>query len=193
VKVEPVAAQDRTSFHRSRFREMRERKFEVNVTFKAMDGEHQIDHAHKAWLSLNSEYFWRKFFPGDPGKRVQVDVPDHPSLCVKETIDWIYVGKLPDSVNSNPKCNEELQTKLDLALGMLSLAHRWEIAELRLSLQDFVINERNFINPYSVRDIREHAEKVKANKLSEACKEFEEKNQEIIDDAQERKRISKGH
>ena len=91
VKAEPVAAQDRTSFHRSRFREMRKRGFEVNITFKAMDDEHQIGRAHKAWLSLNSEYFWRKFvatsdFPGDPGKRPQVDVSDYPSLCVKETI-----------------------------------------------------------------------------------------------------------
>ena len=39
--------------------------------------------------------------------------------------------------------------------------------------------------------VREHAEKAKANKLSEACKEFEDKNQEIIDDAQERKHNSK--
>ena len=31
--------------------------------------------------------------------------------------------------------------------------------------------------------VGDHAEKVKANKLSEACKEFEDKNQEIIDDA----------
>ncbi|KAF8318358.1 hypothetical protein F5887DRAFT_928554, partial [Amanita rubescens] len=113
VKAEPVAAQDRTVFHRSRFREMRERGFEVNVTFKAMDNEHQIGRAHKAWLSLNSEYFWRKFvvlpdFPGDPGKRAQVpvDVSDCSSLCVKETIDWIYVGELPESIKTNPKSDE---------------------------------------------------------------------------------------
>ncbi|KAF8330989.1 hypothetical protein F5887DRAFT_1287046 [Amanita rubescens] len=195
VKAEPVAAQDRTVFHRSRFREMRERGFEVNVTFKAMDNEHQIGRAHKAWLSLNSEYFWRKFvvIPDFPGKRTQVpvDVSDCSSLCVKETIDWIYVGELPESIKTNPKSDEESETKLDLALGMLNLAHRWEIAELHLTLQDFIINEQHFINPYSVRDVREHAEKAKANKLSEACKEFEDKNQEIIDDAQERKHNSK--
>jgi len=66
--------------------------------------------------------------------------------------DWIYVGELPESININPKSEEELETKLDLALGMLSLAHRWEIAELHLSLQDFIINKQHFINPYSVRD-----------------------------------------
>ena len=42
--------------------------------------------------------------------------------------------------------------------------------------------------------VRDHAERVRANKLSEACKEFEDKNQEIIDDAQERKHnTKKGH
>jgi len=66
--------------------------------------------------------------------------------------DWIYVGELPKSIKTNPKSDEEAETKLDLALGMLNLAHRWEIAELHLTLQDFIINEQHFINPYSVRD-----------------------------------------
>jgi hypothetical protein len=82
---------DMTSLYRSRFCDMREQEFEVNVTFKAMDNEHRILHAHKAWLILNSQYFWRKFVSSgfrevDPGKQAQVDVSDYSSLCVKETI-----------------------------------------------------------------------------------------------------------
>jgi len=91
VTAEPVAAMDRTSLYRSRFRDMREQEFEVNVTFKAMDNEHRILRAHKAWLILNSQYFWRKFVSSglrevDPGKQAQVDVSDYSSLCFNETI-----------------------------------------------------------------------------------------------------------
>lgn len=89
--AKPVAAMDRTSLHRSRFRELRERGFEVNVTFKAKDEEHQILPAHKAWLIMNSDHFWQIFVTSghkesEPGKDVEVKMPNHSSLCVKEII-----------------------------------------------------------------------------------------------------------
>ena len=91
VTAETVAPMDRRLLCRSRFRDMREHGFEVNVTFKAMDDEYQIPHAHKSWLSMNSEYLWRTFVASgfqevDPGRCAQVDVSDYSSLCVKETI-----------------------------------------------------------------------------------------------------------
>jgi len=91
VTAESVTAVDRASLCRSRFRDMREQGFEVNITFKAIDDEHHIPHAHKAWLGMNSEYLWRTFVASgfrevDPGKCAQVDVSDYSSLCVKETI-----------------------------------------------------------------------------------------------------------
>ena len=90
--AKPVAAMDRTSLHRSRFRELREQGFEVNVTFKAVDEEHKILPAHKAWLIMNSNYFWETFVTSGhkeskPGQDVEIRVPnDYSSLCAKEII-----------------------------------------------------------------------------------------------------------
>ncbi|KAF8340990.1 hypothetical protein F5887DRAFT_426970 [Amanita rubescens] len=157
VTAETVATMDETLLCRSRFRDMREHGFEVNVTFKAMDDEHQIPHAHKSWLSINSEYLWRTFVaPGfrevDPGQCAQVNASDYSSLCVKETINWIYVGELPEFIASPSNNQKEFKAKLDLALDMLSLAHRWEITKLHQRLQEFIVNK--FLNPYWVKIMR---------------------------------------
>lgn len=98
--AKPVAATDRTSLHRSRFCELRERGFEVNVTFKTVDEEHQILPAHKAWLIMNSDHFWVRFVTSghkesEPGKGVEIKVPDqHSSLCAKEIIGEHRVADL---------------------------------------------------------------------------------------------------
>lgn len=98
--AKPVAATDRTSLHRSRFCELRERGFEVNVTFKTVDEEHQILPAHKAWLIMNSDYFWVRFVTSghtesEPGEDVEIKVPDqHSSLCAKEIIGEHRVADL---------------------------------------------------------------------------------------------------
>jgi hypothetical protein len=88
--AEPVAVMDRTSIHRSRFRQLRDRGSEVNVTVKAMDDQHEILPVHKTWMIMNSEHFWEKFITSEsePGtsKDMEIDVPDHSSLCVKEVI-----------------------------------------------------------------------------------------------------------
>lgn len=94
VTAKPIAVVDRTSLYRQQFCDLRERGFEVSVTFKAKDDEHEILPAHKAWLLMNSEHFWELFITAGLGEAqvhgssniVQVDVPDYSSLCVKETI-----------------------------------------------------------------------------------------------------------
>jgi hypothetical protein len=98
--AKPVAATDRTSLHRSRFHELRKLGFEVNVTFKAVDEEHQILPAHKTWLIMNSDHFLEIFVTSghkesESGKDVEIKVPDqYSSLCAKEIIGEYRVADL---------------------------------------------------------------------------------------------------
>jgi hypothetical protein len=66
-------------------------------------------------------------------------------------IDWMYTGELPTFITSPSSNNGESKAKLDLALNILSLAHRWEITELHQRLQEFIVNVSDFINPYWVK------------------------------------------
>ena len=92
--AKPIVVVDKTSFYRQQFCDLRERGFDVSVTFKAKDDEHEILPAHKAWLLMNSEHFWELFITAGLGEAqghrsgnlVPVNVPDYSSLCVKETI-----------------------------------------------------------------------------------------------------------
>jgi len=94
VTAKPIAVVDRTSFYRQQFCDLRKRGFDVSVTFKAKDDEHEILPAHKTWLLMNSEHFWQLFIAAGLGEAqghgsgnlVLVNVPDYSSLCVKETI-----------------------------------------------------------------------------------------------------------
>ena len=178
VTARPVAVVDKTLVYQRLFCEFRKRGFEVSVTFKAKDDEYEILPAHKAWLIMNSEHFMRMFLTAgleeayaEGSGKVEVDVPDYSSLCVKEVIgeyrvhdlscafetvmgvDWIYVGELPESITSPGCVDEEKRAKLDLALEMLSLSHYWEVTELHGRLQEFIVNAPDdFINPYWAQD-----------------------------------------
>ncbi|KAF8330999.1 hypothetical protein F5887DRAFT_922915 [Amanita rubescens] len=180
VTTEAVAAMDKTPLFRSQFRDMREQGFEVCVTFKARDHELQLPPAHKAWLSVNSKHFWRTFVASKAEPCVEVDASDYSSHCVKETIDWMYAGELPTFITSPSSNNGESKAKLDLALNILSLAHRWEITELHQRLQEFIVNLSDFINPYWVKHICKCAELAEAKELSRACNDFEAKNRVIM-------------
>ncbi|KAF8621710.1 hypothetical protein AX15_007571 [Amanita polypyramis BW_CC] len=190
VVATPVVATDKTTFFREQFSEMRQRGCDVNVIFNAKDTQYNILPAHRTWLSVNSTHF-RVLFSDAAGfqeahvlgfgESVTIKVEDHSSLCVKEVIDWIYTGELPDSIKVNGSDDEESGTrKLRLALDMLLLAHYWQVTELHEHMQKNFIN--SFLNPYTVKTIRDYATKTEANELLEACQEFEDYNQEIINE-----------
>lgn len=116
VTAQPVALMDRAPLLRGRFRDLREREFDVDVTFTAKDDVYQIQPAHKMWLIVNSENLLDQFVTSGFqeavfGKRTdencslcireahkqsfckheKVNAPDYSSLCVKEII-----GEYPD-------------------------------------------------------------------------------------------------
>ncbi|KAK2459819.1 hypothetical protein APHAL10511_008140 [Amanita phalloides] len=180
--------EDKTVYYRSRFNDMRQRGYDVNVTFTAKDKEWKILPAHRNWLSLQSNHFWTSLVTGDfqesrplgCGEHVNIAVVDYSSLCVKEVVDWIYIGKLSDSVAGQSNNDDEnLRTKLDLALEMLSLAHYWEVTELHERLQELIIK---FINPHWVKAIREHAQTTCATHLLKACDQYVKRNGDIMEE-----------
>ncbi|KIL60390.1 hypothetical protein M378DRAFT_180440 [Amanita muscaria Koide BX008] len=75
---------------------------------------------------------------------------EHSRMCVREAIDWFYVGKLSDLLISNSNNEEETKRRLELGLDMLSLADKWEVTDLHEQLQVFIINDQDFLNSYWV-------------------------------------------
>jgi hypothetical protein len=71
-------------------------------------------------------------------------------------IDWMYAGELPELITSPSSDDDESKKKLRLTVDMLSLSHFWGVTELHERLQEFIINESDFINPYWVKDSKSY-------------------------------------
>ena len=111
----------------------------------------------------------------------------------------MYTDKLSGALSSS-NCEEGAQAKLELVLDMLALSHLWDMSDLHEHLQNFIINDPGFINPYWVRrstsafhvagftcnrmssPVREHAEATTATHLADYCRKYEEHNKSVIDD-----------
>ncbi len=106
--------------------------------------------------------------------------------------DWVYYGELSKSITTPSSNDQESKKKLNLTLDMLGLAHRWEVTELSsLSMRQILSTPTGLkIVSHTIQAVRlrfavrEHAEMMEAEKLLRACKDFEEKNQDIIREAQ---------
>ncbi|KIL64220.1 hypothetical protein M378DRAFT_163460 [Amanita muscaria Koide BX008] len=185
-KAEAISTTDNTLRHmRDRFNNMRQSGFGTDVVFKAQDAQCQILPAHKSWLVACNNHFGTTFIASGMkesqtlGSDIRVE---HSSMCVREVIDWFYVGKLSDLLINNSNDEEETKRRLELGLDMLSLADEWEVTDLHEQLQVFIINDQDFLNPYWVRLIQQHAEATMATRLLECCQRYEEENRSIIDD-----------
>ncbi|KIL57824.1 hypothetical protein M378DRAFT_87354, partial [Amanita muscaria Koide BX008] len=136
---------------RDSFNDFRQSGTGADVVFEAQDNQFQILPAHRTWLADNNVHFDTKFTPSEMKKsRTSIRV-EHSSMCVREVIDWFYVGKLSDLLINNSNNEEETKRRLELALEMLSLADEWGVTDLHEQLQVFIINDRDLINPYWVR------------------------------------------
>ncbi|KAM6499296.1 hypothetical protein JOM56_004804 [Amanita muscaria] len=185
--AKPILAREDPSLdYRRQLNNMRQTEFGTDVVFVAQDSHNPILPAHKIWLAANNNHFQTVFVVSgmresrafDDAQSVMVE---RSSMCVKGVVDWFYVGKLPDSL-TNSSSDEEAKQRLDLALEMLSLSDEWEVTDLHRHLQEFIINDPHFVNPYWIGSIREHAEASTAAGLLEYCRKYEEANQSIIDD-----------
>ncbi|KAM6499320.1 hypothetical protein JOM56_004828 [Amanita muscaria] len=87
---------------------------------------------------------------------------EHSRMCVREAIDWFYVGKLSDLLISNSNKEEETKRRLELGLDMLSLADKWETSSTHTGFS--------------------RRKATTATRLLEYCQRYEEDKRSIIDD-----------
>ncbi|KAF8638386.1 hypothetical protein AX17_002247 [Amanita inopinata Kibby_2008] len=192
AKTDHVVEAESTRAWRECYNDMRLRGCLVDVAFcSTQDNEYEVPPAHRSFLCVNSAHFRTSFTggfmeslksaeaKGSLGDPIDVDAP---SRCLKEVLDWIYVGELPKSFTKLSARNKEEKTiKINLALDMLHLAHYWELKTLHAQLQVFIINaDDELIDPDFVKDIKEHAEVALATELLEACKKYEKDNWDLM-------------
>ena len=141
--AKPVAATDRTSLHRSRFCELRERGFEVNVTFKTVDEEHQTllneqIEIRRPGASAEDPAEWiEAFLPLDlESQKYTCDLPSRglgKGFCFATegtgNFYWVPLSdtRQPDApvffVSCDPRANEKVAESLDEFLSWPRTIH----------------------------------------------------------------------
>ena len=181
VAANEISPTDKTAHIREQFAKMREIGWGTDVVFQTEDDGYQIPPAHRDWLSANSKHFWTSFIDSgcketrklNHGEREILIPPERfSSLCVREVIgecftpvwtghnaatysDWIYVGKLSESLSTTgSRSEEETKEKLELGLDMLALSYYWQVMDLHEHLQMFIIDAPGFIIPHWVNRSR---------------------------------------
>ncbi|OCH87991.1 hypothetical protein OBBRIDRAFT_117037 [Obba rivulosa] len=151
---------------RASMNDMRLRKFLTDAKFQAADGE--LFPVHRVVLASSSEYF-EHLFCGDfkESKNALDPIPlEEDSACVRGALDHVYTGSVPESDDE-----EEL-------LGVLRLAHYWELRYLHFEMQKRLVSK---IDPGNYREMRVQAERYQAEILAHACEDFEKKNKRLLD------------
>ncbi|KIK66157.1 hypothetical protein GYMLUDRAFT_219036 [Collybiopsis luxurians FD-317 M1] len=94
-------------------------------------------------------------------------------------LDIVYTGDIQAERTDNEEQAMELLKNL---LEMLPVADSWDLPALRKKLGWFITTKYLFIQPETLDMIRREAEEHHATELAQACKDFAEKNADILDD-----------
>jgi len=164
---------------RATFNEMRLKTELTDVTFVAEHDDspdRQKFHAHRAFLVSRSPYFHglfcNSFNEADIAANT-VEVQECGVDCVKETLEYLYTWKIPESEDE------------DVLLEILQLADYWNIPGLFEAIQIRIIN-LGLISVDTYKSLRGTADKYRGVILQEACNVFETENQYEIEKFEDR-------
>ncbi|KAF8828428.1 hypothetical protein HHX47_DHR4000917 [Lentinula edodes] len=97
-------------------------------------------------------------------------------------LDLVYTGDLKDE--RSPEDDDGMELLMNL-LEMLPIAHEWGLPALKMKLGWLITSKYLFIQPETLKMIRDEAQTYEAPGLVKACDDFAEKNAGILPDLKE--------
>ncbi|KAJ3864304.1 hypothetical protein EV359DRAFT_81555 [Lentinula novae-zelandiae] len=97
-------------------------------------------------------------------------------------LDLVYTGDLKDE--RSPEDDDGMELLMNL-LEMLPIAHEWGLPALKTKLGWLITSKYLFIQPETLKMIRDEAQTYEAPGLVKACDDFAEKNAGILPDLKE--------
>lgn len=143
--------------------------------------------AHKLVLAAPSTYFATQF-NGNWSNNDTISLDDITYQILSIIVDFAYADNF-DWANmqvSKDDTVDSIADKLDVLLDLLTGADRFGMPALTAQVEEHILQDRRFIRPDNVRDIRTRASQANARRVEQLCCEFDEKNKVKVDMAYEK-------